>query len=98
MGRLNKENVKHVAELSKLSLTEEELERYEKNLNAIWSDIGKIIDVEIDKDASILISPIENKNIFSEKGESTMLSHEEIFRGVPNRCGDYVAVPKVIHD
>lgn len=54
---MKKINVEHVNDLARLK--EEDLEKYEVQLNDIMTEINKILDVEINT-KEIMISPIEN--------------------------------------
>lgn len=46
--KLNKEDIKHIAELARLELTEEELEKYGRELSAILGYIEQLKEVDTD--------------------------------------------------
>lgn len=98
MEKLSHKQVKHVAHLARLSLTEEETEGYSVQLGSILTEIDKIIDVEIDEKEDIMIAPTQNKNRVHPDEVGEMLDKEAIFANVKHRSGDYIVVPKVIHD
>lgn len=97
MEKLSDKEVLHVANLARLNVKENEIERYSNQLSSILTEIEKITSVEIKSD-KILISPTENKNIYREDTKVHMLTKEEIFKNVKNVSDDYVVVPKVIND
>ncbi len=97
MEKLSDKEVLHVANLARLNVREEEIEKYSTQLSSILTEIEKITSVEIKSD-KILISPTENKNIYKEDTKGHMLTKEEIFKNVKNVSDDYVVVPKVIND
>jgi len=44
---LTKEEVKHIAKLARLGLTEKEVEKYQKELSAILDYIGKLKEADV---------------------------------------------------
>lgn len=95
---LNENEVKHVADLARLHVLEEEIELYGKQLHDILTEIDKIINVDVTGEEEILISPTDNKNCYKQDKIGHMNTKEEIFKNVKNVSGDYIVVPKVIND
>ena len=58
---IEENEVKHIADLAKLEVSESEMKKYQKQLTDIWNDIEKIVNVEI-PDVDIMISPCISKN------------------------------------
>ncbi len=98
MNALSKEEVLHVADLAKLEVKEEEIEKYSVQLFDILSEIEKIDQVEVDPYGEILIAPTTNQNVWSKDEIKPMLSKEEIMHNVPRIVENYVVVPEVLHD
>lgn len=92
---IEEEIVKHIADLAKLEIKEEEMTKYQKQLTDIMQDIEKIVNVEI-PDVDIMISPCIKRNIFNEDKIGFHLSKENIFKNAKNVKGDYIAVVKVV--
>lgn len=92
---IKEEIVKHIADLAKLEIKEEEMNKYQKQLTDIMQDIEKIVNVEI-PDVDIMISPCIKRNIFEEDKIGFHLSKENIFKNAKNVKGDYIAVVKVV--
>ena len=98
MNQLTNEEVKHVADLARLEVKEEQLESYGTQLYDILSEIEKINQVELDEEGPIMISPTTNQNCWSEDQVEPMLTHEEIMKNVPHKTERYIVVPEVLHD
>ena len=98
MDKLTSKEVLHVANLARLNVKEDEIERYSNQLSSILTEIDKIANVDIKEEGDILISPTSNKNIYKEDIEGHMLTKKEIFKNTNNVVDDYVVVPKVIND
>lgn len=98
MEKLTKEEVKHVADLARLNINEDEFEKYSVQLNDILTEIDKILSVEINENEEILISTTDASNKLNKDEVGEMLSREDIFKNVENKSGDYIIVPKVLND
>lgn len=92
---INEEKVKHIADLAKLNIKDEEMAKYQIQLTDILSEIDKILKVDI-KEEEIMISPSTNQNCFSEDIPEPHLSKEQWHKNAKRVKGDYIIVPKVI--
>ena len=92
---INEEQVKHIADLAKLNIKDEEIEKYKKQLSDIMTEIDKIVEVEIEND-DIMISPTDNRNRYSEDIVEEHISRDDAFINAKNKKGDYIIVPKVV--
>lgn len=92
---ISEEQVRHIANLAKLNVKDSEMEKYQKQLSDILTEIEKIVEVDIEED-EIMISPTENKNNYSEDIIEQHISKEDAFLNAKRTKGDYIAVPKVI--
>ena len=93
--KLTKEEVLHVADLAKIKLTEEEIEKYQIQLKKLLNDVEKINEV-IGYDDEILIAPWESNTIFRSDEAGTMLEASEVLKNAPRHSGNYISVPVVI--
>lgn len=93
--KLSREEVLHVAELARIKLTEEEIEKYQRDLKKLLVEVEKINNVE-DYDDEILIAPWQAAATLRKDEEGTMLDPKEVLQNVPNHSGNYIAVPVVI--
>lgn len=95
MEKLTREEVLHVAELARIKLTEEEIEKYQVELKKLLNDVEKINDVK-GYDDEILISCWEENTKLRKDEKGEMLNPKEVLENVPRHSGNYIAVPVVI--
>ncbi len=92
---VSKEDVLHIAKLSKLNLTEKELEKYTNELSSIVDFANELsnIDVEgVEPTAHIL----NIRNVFREDEVQPSYDREEILKNAPTKDAGCVSVPKVV--
>lgn len=97
MEALSKKQVMHVANLARLSVNEEEIDKYSVQLASILTEIDKILSVDI-KNKELLIAPTKNTNCYSSDTVGSMLNRDEIFKNANNASDGYIVVPRVIND
>ncbi len=95
MEKLTREEVLHVAELARIKLTEEEIEKYQVELKKLINDVEKINEVK-GYDDEILISCWEENTKLRKDEKGEMLNPKEVLENVPRHSGNYIAVPVVI--
>ena len=61
MNELTKEEVLHVANLARINVSEEDIEKYKVGLKQILNELNRIN--EVDASDNILISPTSNINV-----------------------------------
>lgn len=88
-------DIKYVANLARIRLTNEELERFSKQLKGVLKYIDKLKELDIAN-----IQPTSHvlplKNIFREDRTLPSLNPEEVLKNTPGRQGNFFKVPKVI--
>ena len=92
---LSKEEVLHVADLARINITNDEIERYQNQLNQILNEMQRINEVNIEDD-EILISPSKNVNVYREDIPNN--EEEDVLKNAPKRNGNYIEVKRVIND
>ncbi len=95
--KLSREEVLHVARLARIELTEEEIEKYQVQLQTLFNEVEKIKDVEL-KNEDKLIAPVMHTTELREDVEGSMLDPEEIMKNVPVSNGNFVEVPVMINE
>ena len=92
---VSKEDVKHIAKLSKLNLTEEELEKYTNELSSIVDFANELSNINVDG-----IKPtahiLDIKNVFRKDEVQPSYDREEILKNAPSKDAGCVSVPKVV--
>ena len=95
MEKLTREEVLHVAELARIKLSEEEIEKYQVELKKLLNDVEKINEVK-GYDDEILISCWEENTKLRKDEKGEMLNPKEVLENVPRHSGNYIAVPVVL--
>ena len=84
--------VRHVARLARLELTDDELARLGGQLNAILEAVGKVSELELD-DVPPTAHPLELVNVWAEDEPRPSLDPEEALALAPDRDGSFFRVP-----
>ena len=92
---LTKEEVMHVAELARIEITNEELEKYQKDLKILLDEVDKIKNIE-DFDDDRMFSPTDNK--FDLERDNVSVDSENILLNVPKKMGNFVEAPVMINE
>jgi len=90
---ITRDEVLHVARLTRLALTEEEIERFQDQLSAILEAVGKVAELEL-SDVAPTAHPLELANVWAEDEPRPSLAGDEALANAPERDGDYFRVPR----
>ncbi len=93
--KLTREEVLHVANLARIKLSEEEIEKYQVELKKLLNDVEKINEVE-GYDDDILIACWDRNTELREDTEGEMLDPKQVVENAPHHTGNYIEVPVVI--
>ena len=95
MIKINAEQVKHVAKLAKLSLTDEETSNFSEQLSSIIDYVEKLKELD-----TASTPPTEyiagNKNVFREDSVHSSVSPSEFVHLAPDFRDNHIVVPKII--
>ena len=91
----NSFDVEHVNDLARLKETD--MEKYEKQLNDILTEINKILDVEIEE-KDIMISPSTNINRYYDNELVEEIDKQEVLKMANKTNGDFIVVSRIIND
>ena len=97
MDRLSREEVLHVAHLARISLTEEEIEKFRVLLKVLMDDIDKIKE-DKDFDDEMMYTPIEENTRLRDDVVGEMLSAKEATMNAPKKNGSFIEVPVMINE
>jgi aspartyl-tRNA(Asn)/glutamyl-tRNA(Gln) amidotransferase subunit C len=89
---ISREQVEHVARLSRLALSEEELERFGEQLGAILEAVGKVSELDL-SDVEPTAHPLDLVNVFGEDEPHESLPAEEGLALAPDPEGGFYGVP-----
>ncbi len=94
----SKETIDHVSKLALLDLTEEEKEKFSKQLNNIISYFQKLNDLDT-TDVEPTTHPIDGlKNVFREDVPWKSLSNEEVLKNAQHKKDGYFKAPRILKD
>ncbi len=94
--RIDEKIVKHVARLSRLSLSEKDIKKFSGQLSAILDYINKLNEINTNNVSATSHTLSGVKNVFREDRVRDSLKAEEALRNAPKKSGDFFSVPKVI--
>ena len=88
-------DVEKIANLARLYITEEEKEKYTRQLNVILEYMGQLNKVDT-SNVEPLSHPFELTNVFRDDEVQPSLPVDEALKNAPEKSGNYFKVPKVI--
>ena len=91
---ISEEQVRHVANLARLGLTEEEIERMGGELGAILDSIEKIRELDL-ADVPPTANPLNLSNVLRPDEPHPELPREEALAPAPEPADDLFAVPRI---
>jgi aspartyl-tRNA(Asn)/glutamyl-tRNA(Gln) amidotransferase subunit C len=89
---ISRADVVHVARLARLALTEEELDRFAGQLDAILEAVGKVAELDL-SDVEPTLHPLALANVWAEDEPRPCLSAEEALANAPEAEGGAFRVP-----
>ena len=95
--RIDQEQVRKVAKLSRLELTESEIEEFTNQLGAILEYVEKMNELDTDN-VQPLAHCLPVSNIFREDCAKESLGTEKIMANAPQRDEAFFKVPKILDD
>lgn len=88
-------DVEHVARLARLALTDEERERFRRQLGLILEHAEKVREVAA-ADVLPTSHPVPTSNVFRADEPRPSLAHEEALAGAPESESGRFKVPRII--
>jgi aspartyl-tRNA(Asn)/glutamyl-tRNA(Gln) amidotransferase subunit C len=96
--RISEEEVRRVAELANLALTEEEVARMARDLSGVLTHVDKLNELDttgVEPMTQVLFNAEENSTLRADR-ERPPLSNADALANAPVAGGGYFKVPKVI--
>jgi len=91
---ISEEQVRHVARLARLGLSDDEVERFREQLSAILDAVGKVGELDLD-DVEPTSHPLDVVNVFGEDEPRPSLSLDEALANAPDPEDGFFGVPAV---
>jgi len=95
--KINQEQVRKVAKLSRLELTEAEVEEFTSQLSAILDYVAKMNELDT-TNVEPLAHCLPISNVFRQDRIGESLGTEKTLANAPQRDGDFFKVPKILDD
>jgi aspartyl-tRNA(Asn)/glutamyl-tRNA(Gln) amidotransferase subunit C len=89
---ISRDEVVHVARLARLELTDEELDRFAGQLDAILEAVGKVSELDLSQ-VEPTLHPLALSNVWAEDEPRPSLEGEEALANAPDREDDAFRVP-----
>ena len=89
---ISRDEVVHVARLARLALTEEELDRFAGQLDAILEAVSKVAELDL-ADVEPTLHPLALSNVLAEDEPRPSLSVEEALANAPDSEDGAFRVP-----
>jgi aspartyl-tRNA(Asn)/glutamyl-tRNA(Gln) amidotransferase subunit C len=89
---IEREQLRHVAHLARLELSDEELERLGPQLNDIIAAVSKVSELDL-SDVPATSHPLDVVNVWAQDEPRPCLTIDEVFANAPERDGNYFKVP-----
>ena len=97
MAKINKEEVKKVAQLARLELNEDEINTHSEQLEKILTYIKQLEKIDTNN-VPCTTRAIEVTNVFRKDEKKDFDNTEEILELSPSKEGKYYKVPKIISE
>lgn len=95
MSRISNEQVKHVANLARLAITEEEAEKLTKQLDAIITFAEQLNELDTEN-VEPTYHVLDMKNVLREDIPLQGLSREEVLKNAPKHQDGQFKVPSIL--
>ena len=92
MAEIDREKLLHVANLARLELREDELERLGAQLNDILAAVSKVAELDLEG-VPPTAHPLQIDNAWGEDEVHACLPLTDVFANAPEREGDLFKVP-----
>ena len=95
--RLSMDEVRHVAKLARLRLSDERLEQYRKELSSVLDHIARLESIDVDG-VEPMAHPGDLTNRLDDDEPVDSLSAEQVLAMAPAVEPPFIAVPKVLDE
>ncbi len=97
MSEISAEQVAHLASLSRIELSQAEIENLTRELGQIVDSIAKVSEVA-GPDVPATSHPLPLVNVFRDDVVTPSLTVEQALSGAPDRDGDLFRVPPILEE
>ena len=94
---ITEDNVRHVAKLSRLHVSDEDVHHFTEQLAAVLDYIGKLNELDVDG-IEPMAHPLELVNVLRPDEEQPGMTTDSALANAPAKTPPYFKVPKVLGD
>ena len=94
-NKIDESQVRTVAKLARLDLSEREVAEFSSELSAILGYIEKLNELDINS-VEPLAHCLPIHNVFRDDSVKSSLETEDVLRNAPQREGEFFKVPKIL--
>ncbi|TFB14259.1 Asp-tRNA(Asn)/Glu-tRNA(Gln) amidotransferase subunit GatC [Filobacillus milosensis] len=95
MSKISKDQVKHVANLARLAITEEEAEKYSEQLSAIIGFSEQLNELDT-SGVEPTTHVLDMKNVLRKDEPKEWISKEEALKNAPDKQNGQFKVPSIL--
>lgn len=95
--KLTKEEVMHVAHLARINVSDDEIDKYARELKLLLDDVDKIKSIETDTN-DLLVTPVEYESILRKDDDTSSIEFNDVKNNIPKTVGNFVEVPVMINE
>jgi len=92
---INKETVKKISKLARISVSDQQASVLEKNLNSILSFVNQLNELNTEK-IQLILTNSSQKLIMRDDVVKVSNQKEDILKNAPKKNSSYFIVPKVV--
>jgi len=96
-GRISEDQVRHVARLSRLELTDEQVGHFTTQLSAILDYVSKLEELDVD-DVEPMAHALDVTNVLRPDEVIPPMPLDEALANAPDKSPPFFKVPKVLGD
>ena len=93
---VSREEILHIANLAQLNLNEDEIKKYQENLEEILNNANIINDAPVN-DLDITVGANDTKNVFRKDEVKVFEDNEALLKNAPDKELNMFRIPKVIN-
>jgi aspartyl-tRNA(Asn)/glutamyl-tRNA(Gln) amidotransferase subunit C len=94
---LSSEQVRHIALLARLGLTEEDVDKFSHQLSDILDYFEKLGAIDTD-DVPPTAYPLDLHNVMRDDNPEPPADQEEVLKNAPQRQGDFIRVRAILDE
>src|SRR5919107_5821888 len=97
MAAISREEVAHLARLSRLAVTDDELDRFAGQLDVILQSVARVGEVAAD-DIPPTSHSVPLTNVYRDDIERPCLTQDEALSGAPDQADGRFRVPRILDE